>query len=150
MAEEVGTYIRVAVLMVFTASFLSAIVNVTIMGIGIMNSYNNKYTNGLVTSVEGSVLDLSAEDKVAAPIVYSALIQSINEFDAVEIGSINNNGVWTTSEIIYKYDDTSKQNLEILLSKYRMAFVRIGYTEPGVYNNSLKTIRVVIVKDLGD
>lgn len=79
MDEDVSAYMRLSMMIFMTAAFLSATVNVLIMGMSIMNSYSDKYTYNLAQGYLQNLISLQQEKYVAAPICHTAIDQAIDQ-----------------------------------------------------------------------
>lgn len=106
MTDEVSLSFRVSILVCFTAGLISAVVAVSTMSLGILNSYNQKYDTAVAQATTSGISDLAVNKQVACPIIYATLAKSIDSIEAVYVGRYNSStGNIDSASLIYQFDN---------------------------------------------
>lgn len=131
MSDDLSEHFRLSITVVFAAALIASVVNVTVMCMGIMDRYVDKYSSTIVISSTVQLADISNNKRVAAPIAYSSLCRAEGELNKVividgeEEIEIFNVGFHGTNYI---------NNLGVLITKYSTKNVKLTIERNGYIN----------------
>lgn len=118
MTEEVSTYTQLAVILCCTSVIISVVVGVLIMGKGMLDNYNTRYTEIVTNASSNTIIALTSAGDVPCPVAYSTISSGISDVDVV----------YYESTKLYVYDDDNYQNLMHLMTKYKNKLVTVKVT----------------------
>lgn len=132
MTEEVSEYTMVAVVLCFIAAFMTSIIGITVMSVNVINNTTDKYSFNLTTTPANGLLDLTMEEEVPGPIIYTSIDQSLELIHSVEL-------VGAPETVIYTYN-LEQNNLVILMSKYNRQNFKVSID----MDNKTRLYRIVL------
>lgn len=116
MQEEIGTHLRLGILLVMVGSLTCVVVTVLAFVLLNFGGFRDKYTTSMTTAVTGSIYGLMKEDRVTSPQVYSSIMEASDEIRAVYYSKEQDgsgNPIW---DQIYSFDNSTEDKLVWLMS----------------------------------
>lgn len=140
MTDEVGEHFRISLVVWMTGALVAVVVGVALFSFLVYNQYTSKYTDAMVDSTTGSLLQLTRHSSVTCPTAYASISASIDRVDRVEF--VNASG---TSEILYDHNNLGLDNLISLMTGVNtVKNVRVEITQ-SVINGSMICVKLTEV-----
>lgn len=112
MTDEVSEHMRMSLTVWMIGGLLMAVVGVTVFSLLIFNNYSNKYSDAMVQSTTSAIYEMSRQQSVTCPQVYSAVSASISEVATVKVKMSGDTGYRT----VYTFNDPNGDNLISLMT----------------------------------
>lgn len=120
MTEEVSNQMQIAVTVTFIAGLLGTVLGIFVMGLGILNAFNDRFTTTVAGTNTIGLASISTQAKVSGPTAYTAIMDAEGSLDKVTL-------VKTDGSSITLYDyKVPGDSLIVLMTEYRTSNVRVS------------------------
>lgn len=99
MTDEVSESMRLGVLMVVAAALLCSVLSILVMALGLLNGFGSGIDTITNQGNEAQIISLADQPYVSGPIVYTAVLNSIDSIDVVIIvGNKKSDVTWNVAQ----------------------------------------------------